>query len=140
MMDAFSKIVIGAVDIAKAAIVKIEVLKNQNNRAIPSGSGSGFFFSSDGYLFTNSHVIHGADAIRIMLHVVSVENSSPAQNAGVRDGDFVVAFNDVMIESSDDLFRMLTEEKIGIFQNLTVVRNDVKLDLRITPVEVRQRA
>jgi len=310
-MDAFSEMVITAVDSAKTSIVKIDTWKNQNGKSVPRGSGSGFFFSSDGYLFTNSHVIHGADKIRIMLYdgesyeaalvgedpdsdlavikadaknfqiaklgdsnnlrigqfviaignpygfqhtvttgvisalqrslrsttgrlmdniiqtdaalnpgnsggplinsdgdvigvntaaipgaqglcfaisintakaiagklmrfgkvrraylgissqqvdfiprfahyhnlknkralfVVNVESNSPAQQAGVKDGDFVIAFNDVLIESSDDLFKMLTEEKIGIFQHLTVVRNNQKLDLRITPVESRLRA
>ena len=45
----------------------------------------------------------------------------------IRDGDFIVAFNGVPIESSDDLFKMLTEEKIGIFQDVTVIRHDNKL-------------
>jgi PDZ domain len=59
---------------------------------------------------------------------------------GIRDGDFIVAFNGVSVESSDDLFKMLTEEKIGIFQDVTVIRHDKKIDLRVTPVEARMRA
>jgi hypothetical protein len=51
-----------------------------------------------------------------------------------------VAFNGVPIESSDDLFKMLTEEKIGIFQDVTVIRHDKKIDLRVTPVEARMRS
>jgi len=311
IMDAFSEIIIGAVESAKSAIVKIETRKKQNNREVPQGTGSGFFFSSDGYLFTNSHVIHGADKITVVLHdgdsynatvlgedadsdlailksdaqhfqsarlgdsndlkigqlviaignpygfqhtvttgvisalqrtlrsttgrmmdniiqtdaplnpgnsggplinssgevigvntaaipgaqglcfaisintaksianqlirfgkvkraylgfssqqvdfvpkvaryhavknkrvlfVISVEPYSPAEKAGLKDGDFIIAFNDVAVESSDDLFRMLTEEKIGIFQHLTVIRNTQKFDVRITPVESRMRA
>ena len=31
------------------------------------GSGSGFVFSSDGYAFTNSHVVHGATALKATL-------------------------------------------------------------------------
>jgi S1-C subfamily serine protease len=75
-----------------------------------------------------------------VLFVVSVEPNSPAWNAGIRDGDFIVAFNGVSVESSDDLFKMLTEEKIGIFQDATVIRHDKKIDLRVTPVEARMRA
>ena len=67
-----------------------------------------------------------------MLFVVSVEPNSPSGQAGIRDGDFIVAFNGVLI-SSDDLFKMLTEEKIGIFQDVTVIRHDKKIDLRVTP-------
>jgi S1-C subfamily serine protease len=75
-----------------------------------------------------------------VLFVVSVEPNSPAWNAGIRDGDFIVAFNGVSVESSEDLFKMLTEEKIGIFQDVTVIRHDKKIDLRVTPVEARMRA
>lgn len=75
-----------------------------------------------------------------MLFVVSVEPNSPAWNAGIRDGDFIVAFNGVSVESSDDLFTMLTEEKIGIFQDVTVIRHDKEIDLRVTLVEARLRA
>ena len=67
-MDAFSEIIINAVESAKSSIVKIETMKRQKDRDIPQGTGSGFFFSSDGYLFTNSHVIHNADKIKIVLH------------------------------------------------------------------------
>ena len=35
------------------------------------------------------------------------------------------------VESSDALFKMLTEEKIGIFQDVTVIRQDKKIDLRV---------
>ena len=51
-----------------------------------------------------------------MLFVVSVEPNSPAWNAGIRYGDFIVAFNGVSVESSDDLFKMLTEEKSESFR------------------------
>src|SRR4030095_13503480 len=66
-MDLFSNIIIQAVEAAKTSLVKIERLKRERNRLISNGTGSGFFFSSDGYLFTNSHVIHLADQINITL-------------------------------------------------------------------------
>jgi S1-C subfamily serine protease len=310
-MDPFSAIIIQAVDAARTSVVKIDRKKKINDRYAAQGTGSGFFFSSDGYLFTNSHVIHEAEKLLLTLYdgteaeaeivgedmdtdlavlksdvsgfspailgeavdlligqlvialgnpygfthtvthgvisalqrtlrtesgrlidnviqtdaplnpgnsggplinadgevigvntaaipgaqglcfaisidtakhianqlirfgkvrraylgistqqvdlvpklasyhhlknrkalfVVRVEPDSPASRAGVTDGDFIVAFNDVPLESSDELFRMLTDEKIGIFQHLTVIRNADKIDLRITPVEARQRA
>src|SRR4030095_24625 len=66
-MDLFSNIIIQAVEAAKTSLVKIERLKRERNRLISNGTGSGFFFSSDGYFFTNSHVIHLADQIHITL-------------------------------------------------------------------------
>src|SRR4249920_3679686 len=91
-MDAFSEMVIGAVDSAKSSIVKIETWKNQNGKSIPQGTGSGFFFSSDGYLFTNSHVIHGTDKIRVMLF--DGENYEATLIGEDPDGDLAVLKSD----------------------------------------------
>lgn len=66
-MDAFSQIIIDAVDKIKNAVVKIDVYKQLNGKMRPAGSGSGFIFSSDGLIFTNSHVVHGAEKIMISL-------------------------------------------------------------------------
>jgi S1-C subfamily serine protease len=66
-MDAFSKIIIEAVDKIKNAVVKIDVYKTVNGKMRPAGSGSGFIFSSDGLIFTNSHVVHGAEKIMVSL-------------------------------------------------------------------------
>ncbi|ALW85914.1 serine protease [Hymenobacter sedentarius] len=306
-MDSYSQIVISAVEAARHSVVKIDVRKkNKQQKLAPVGSGSGFLFSTDGYVFTNSHVVHGAEDIRLtftdggehpatlvgedpdsdlaLLHtpaaghpaarlgdsaaiqigqlviaignpygfqhtvtsgvvsalgrtlrtetgrlidniiqtdaalnpgnsggplidadgqvlgvntatirgaqglcfaigintattilpalltegrvrrgylglmtqqialhprvvnfhqlpthqalfVVSVEAGSPAEVGGLREGDFVVAFADQPVASSDDLFRLLTHEKIGAFHYLTVLRGQQILDLRITPVD-----
>jgi S1-C subfamily serine protease len=67
-MDVFSETVITAVDLAKNAVVKIERLGAKNNKEISQGTGSGFVFSSDGYLFTNSHVINKAEKLKVILH------------------------------------------------------------------------
>lgn len=66
-MDAFSKMIINAVDQVKNAVVKIDVYKQVNSKFRAAGSGSGFIFSSDGLIFTNSHVVHGADRIMVSL-------------------------------------------------------------------------
>jgi S1-C subfamily serine protease len=66
-MDAFSKMIIEAVDKVKNAVVKIDVYKTVNGKMRPAGSGSGFIFSSDGMIFTNSHVVHGAEKIMVSL-------------------------------------------------------------------------
>lgn len=66
-MDAFSKMIIEAVDKIKNAVVKIDVYKTAKGKLRPAGSGSGFIFSSDGLIFTNSHVVHGAERIMVSL-------------------------------------------------------------------------
>jgi S1-C subfamily serine protease len=66
-MDAFSGMVIEAVSKIKNAVVKIDVYKKVNGKLRPAGSGSGFIFSSDGLIFTNSHVVNGAEKIMVSL-------------------------------------------------------------------------
>jgi S1-C subfamily serine protease len=66
-MDAYSKIVTEAVGLIKNAVVKIDIFNNQRGKPVPAGSGSGFIFSSDGLIFTNSHVVKGAEKIRVTL-------------------------------------------------------------------------
>lgn len=66
-MDTFSSMIIGAVDQIKNAVVKIDIFKTINGKIRPAGSGSGFIFSSDGLIFTNSHVVDGAEKIMVSL-------------------------------------------------------------------------
>src|SRR3954469_19079089 len=66
-MDAFSQMIIDAVAQVKNAVVKIDVYKTASGKLRPAGSGSGFIFSSDGLIFTNSHVVHGAEKIMVSL-------------------------------------------------------------------------
>jgi S1-C subfamily serine protease len=66
-MDSFSKMIIEAVDKTKNAVVKIDVFKTIQGKLRPAGSGSGFIFSSDGFIFTNCHVVDGAEKIMVSL-------------------------------------------------------------------------
>ena len=66
-MDSFSRMIIDAVDKIKNAVVKIDVYKNVKGKLRPAGSGSGFIFSSDGLIFTNSHVVQGAEKLMVSL-------------------------------------------------------------------------
>ncbi len=66
-MDAFSQTIVDAVAQVKNAVVKIDVYKTTQGKLTRAGSGSGFIFSSDGLIFTNSHVVHGAERIMVSL-------------------------------------------------------------------------
>ena len=62
LLDAYSSTVSGVFTKAQYAVVHIET-----GGARGAGSGSGFFISPDGYIVTNSHVVHGAERLRVSL-------------------------------------------------------------------------
>ena len=64
LLDAYSRAVSAAAARAAPAVAHLTVERRQDGRAVPGGSGSGFLFTPDGYLLTNSHVVHGAAAVR----------------------------------------------------------------------------
>ena len=70
--------------------------------------------------------------------VVSVEDRSPAQRAGLHPGDLVIAMDGHMIAGVDDLHRLLTDARLGARSLLTVVRGPQELDLEVLPEEARE--
>src|SRR5436190_19988935 len=67
LMDAYSQMIVDAVGQVKNAVVKIDVYKKVSGKLRAAGSGSGFIFSSDGLIFTNCHVVNGAEKIMVSL-------------------------------------------------------------------------
>jgi S1-C subfamily serine protease len=71
--------------------------------------------------------------------VLSVEKGSPAERAGLVEGDLIIGLNLSPITSVDDLHSHLTEDKIGIATRLTLLRRGEKMVLQVSPEENRPR-
>jgi S1-C subfamily serine protease len=67
--------------------------------------------------------------------VISVTEGSPAQRAGLREGDVIVALDGKPVAGVDDLQRLLTDARVGVSSSLTMIRRTEKLELKVVPEE-----
>ncbi|HEX5176455.1 MAG TPA: trypsin-like peptidase domain-containing protein, partial [Chthoniobacteraceae bacterium] len=75
LLDAYSQTIAAVVRRVAPSVVNIRVLSGERG----SGGGSGFILARDGFILTNSHVVHGAREIEVTLRDARVY---PAQLIG----------------------------------------------------------
>jgi S1-C subfamily serine protease len=73
------------------------------------------------------------------VRIAHVEPGSPADAAGLRTGDVVVALDDRPLGSIDDLQRLLTADAIGRSIALTLVRRDQRVQATVVAIEAASR-
>lgn len=67
--------------------------------------------------------------------IVSFEKDSPAQRAGLVEGDCIIGFDGQIVSGIDDLHKLLTDERVGRRVPVTVLRRGERLTFDIVPAE-----
>lgn len=67
--------------------------------------------------------------------VMWLKAGSPADRAGLRERDIIVAFDQQPVETIDDLHRLLTETRIGQRSPLKALRSSQLVELTVVPEE-----
>jgi S1-C subfamily serine protease len=70
--------------------------------------------------------------------VLTVEPHTPADRAGLQEGDMIVGLEGEPVEGVDVLHRLFTEDRIGVSTRLNVLRGTKRLEFRLMP-EVRRQ-
>jgi S1-C subfamily serine protease len=69
------------------------------------------------------------------VEVVSIHSGGPAGQAGVQEGDLIIAIDGQGVESVDDLHRFLSERPFGQPIVLTLIRGSERMEIRVVPAE-----
>ena len=70
-----------------------------------------------------------------VVEVLAVEANGPAQRAGLREGDRIVALDGQAVANVDDIHRLLTNQTTAAPLKLSVLREQERLELSVIPGE-----
>jgi S1-C subfamily serine protease len=72
------------------------------------------------------------------VEVMAVEHGGPCDQAGLREGDIIIAFGDRPVTTIDDLHKRLTEVPVGVPASLVFLREERRLQRFVVPGEYPQ--
>jgi S1-C subfamily serine protease len=81
--------------------------------------------------------VRGELDMSMCIEVVEVLSGSPAERAGLRPEDLIVALGDERTASVTDLQRLMVAELIGVPVEVSVIRNGRVRKLKLVPEEMR---
>src|SRR2546430_83980 len=64
LLDSYSRTIAAVVNRVAPTVVNIRVISGERGQ----GGGSGFIVARDGFILTNSHVVHGARELEVTLY------------------------------------------------------------------------
>ncbi|MGB8706489.1 MAG: trypsin-like peptidase domain-containing protein [Dehalococcoidia bacterium] len=71
------------------------------------------------------------------VHVMGVASGSPADIAGLKEGDIIISLGEDAVSGVDDIHRVLTRDVIGKSMNIVLLRGwTTRLEKSVMPVEV----
>ncbi len=148
LLDAYSRAVTTVVSETIPSVISVTGTERR-------GSGSGILLTADGYAVTNSHVAAGqlhlitktSDGDRIDAKLVGDDPANDlsliklrakdlpfvtlGDSEGLQAGQLVVAMNDRIIETVDDVHRLLNNLAGSREIELTLIRNGQKTNLML---------
>jgi S1-C subfamily serine protease len=129
-LDAYSQIVTRVVDEAAAAVVSILIHEriDANGKPAHGGQGSGFFFTPDGLILTNSHVVHGAKRIE----VISVAGRHFAADLIGEDVHTDIALLRVSGQTTHAHVRLGAARDLRVGQLVVAIGNPLGFDCTVT--------
>ena len=74
--------------------------------------------------------------LRSCIEVVDIAAGSPAERAGLRPEDLLIAVDGTPVGKVDELQQLMTRERIGARLTVTVLRGERRLDLELVPDEL----
>jgi S1-C subfamily serine protease len=73
------------------------------------------------------------------VEVLAVESEAPADQAGVKEGDVILALGDQPTPTVDDLHKRLTELPVGVATDIALLRGERRLERLVVPAEYPQQ-